>query len=53
MEDEFLRSKNKAFIRRVRFNEVKTSPLQEGKFFAAKLSAQRRHKAQRGIECRR
>ena len=31
-EDEFLRSKNKAFVRRVRFNEVKTRPLQEGLF---------------------
>ena len=31
-EDEFLRSKNETFARRVRFNEVKTSPLREGLF---------------------
>ena len=31
-EDEFLRNKNEAFVRRVRFNEVKTRPLQEGLF---------------------
>jgi len=31
-EDEFLRSKNEAFVRRIRFNEVKTRPLQEGLF---------------------
>ena len=28
-EDEFLRSKNGTFVRRVHFNEVKTSPLTE------------------------
>ena len=31
-EDEFLRSKNEAFVRRVRFNEVKIRSLQEGLF---------------------
>ena len=31
-EDEFLRSKNETFIRRVRFNAVKTRPPQEGLF---------------------
>ncbi|OAM42432.1 hypothetical protein A7Q01_00635 [Eikenella sp. NML96-A-049] len=31
-EDEFLRSKNGTFVRRGRFNEVKTRPLQEGLF---------------------
>ena len=31
-EDEFLRRKNETFARRVRFNEVKTRPLQEGLF---------------------
>ena len=31
-EDEFLRSKNETFARRVRFNKVKTKPLQEGLF---------------------
>jgi len=31
-EDEFLRSKNETFARRVRFHEVKTRPLQEGLF---------------------
>ena len=31
-EDEFLRSKNKAFVRRVRFNKVKIRPPQEGLF---------------------
>ena len=34
-EDEFLRSKNETFARRVRFNEVKTSPLQEGLFLCS------------------
>ena len=31
-EDEFLRSKNETLVRRVRFNEVKTRPLQESLF---------------------
>jgi len=31
-EDEFLRSKNEAFVRTIRFNEVKTRPLAEGLF---------------------
>ena len=35
-EDKFLRSKNEVFVRRVRFNEVKTRPLAEGLFCVAK-----------------
>ncbi|WP_314253642.1 hypothetical protein ACF3NW_03455 [Eikenella halliae] len=31
-EDEFLRSKNEAFVRRIRFNKVKIRPLAEGLF---------------------
>ena len=46
-EDEFLRSKNETFARRIRFNEVKTRPSSRGLVFTQLNECPRRHEAQR------